>query len=151
MTGTVALQNSQDTIWLGRSWSPWISLNKALERGYGPPHQPGVYRLRDARLNDSLLYIGEGGDIRRRLFQLRRAMAKVAAGGQCPPHWAGACILQRERQGAIVQVSWLLEAVLIEAERKGLECEYITAHQWVVGSNPDCQFIALARRTDEYS
>ena len=140
-------QNPQETMWLGRHWSSWISLVVTLNRGYGPPHQPGVYRLRDALVDKSLLYIGEGGDIRRRLFQLRNAMEKVSKGAsQGPPHWAGAYILQHERSGAKVEVSWLLGSICDEAERKGLECEYIAAHRWATGHNPECQFVALARR-----
>lgn len=141
------LQNPHDAVWLGRPWSPWIGFHEALSRFHGPSHQPGVYRLRDARSDKRLLYIGEGTDIRMRLFQLRNAMRKVAGGGpQGPPHWAGACVLQKERQGASVEVSWLLDAVPDEGERKGLECEYIAAHRWATGVNPECQFIALARR-----
>ena len=140
-------QNPQETTWLFRRWSPWMGLDKALYRGYGPPRQPGVYRIRDARSGDSLLYIGEGGDIRKRLFQLRNAMKKVECGGpQGPPHWAGACILHYRRLGAQIEVSWLLDVVPDEAERKGLECEYIAAHRWATGRNPGCQFIAISRR-----
>ena len=140
-------QNPQEITWLGRQWSSWITLDVALSRGYGPPHQPGVYRIRDALVDKRLLYIGEAGDIRMRLFQLRNAMRKVAKGAsQGPPHWAGACILKHERLGAKIEVSWLLGSILDEAERKGLECEYIAAHRWATGRNPECQFIALARR-----
>lgn len=142
-----ALQNPQDGVWLGRPWSLWVGFKEALSRGFGPSHQPGVYRLRDARSHQRLLYIGESGDIRMRLFQLRNAMSKVAKGGpQGPPHWAGACVLQQELQGATIEVSWLLDTVPDEGERKGLECEYIAAHRWAAGSNPACQFIALCRR-----
>lgn len=140
-------QNPQGATWLGRNWSPWIGLYEALNRLHGPPHQPGIYRLRDARLSKSLLYIGESTNIRMRLFQLRNAIKKVAGGGpQGPPHWAGACVLQKEQQGASVEVSWLSDAEPDESERKGLECEYIAAHRWTTGVNPECQFIALARR-----
>jgi hypothetical protein len=142
----VSVGNPQDAVWLGRKWAAWASLREALMRGTGPPHQAGLYRLRDSR-SSGLLYIGQGGDVRGRLFQLRNAMKKVAAGGkQGPPHWAGACVLHQERQGADVEVSWLLEPVLNEGERKGLECEYIAAHRWATGHNPACQFTALARR-----
>lgn len=142
-----ASQSPQGIVWLGRNWSPWIRFYEALNRGSGPPHQPGIYRLRDALSGRSLLYIGEGKDIRTRLFQLRNAMRKVAGGApQGPPHWAGACILRKEHQGASIEVSWLLDAVPDESERKGLECEYIAAHRWATSLNPECQFIALARR-----
>lgn len=143
----VELGNMQSNAWLGRRWSEWLTLNIVLQRGYGPPHQPGVYRIRDARVSDSLLYIGESNDLRGRLFQLRNAMEKVAKGGkQGPPHWAGASILHHQRQGAVIEVSWLLDAVNDESERKGIECECIAAHRWLLKSNPACQFIALERR-----
>jgi hypothetical protein len=142
----VTVGNPQDDDWLGRKWAPWVSLQVALARGRGALRQPGLYRLRDSK-SSGLLYVGEGGDVRGRLFQLRNAMQKVAAGGkQGPPHWAGACVLHHQRHGANVEVSWLLEAVADEGERKGLECEYIAAHRWATGGNPDCQFTALARR-----
>ncbi|MFC2040741.1 hypothetical protein ACFLTY_00235 [Chloroflexota bacterium] len=142
-----ALESPHDNAWLGRSWSPFLSFHQVATRGFGPPHQPGLYRLRDANAQKLLLYIGEGTDIRMRMFQLRNAMNKVARGGpQGPPHWAGACILQHEQKGASVEVSWLLDAVPDEGERKGLECEYIAAHRKATGVNPECQFIALNRR-----
>jgi hypothetical protein len=143
----VNFQGVQGKTWLSREWSPWLDIVQALQRGHGPPHQPGVYRIRDARLSGFLLYVGEGGDIRGRLFQLRNAMEKVAAGGpQGPPHWAGACILYHQQQGARIEVSWLLQTVEDEGDRKGIECECIAAHRWATGSNPECQFIALTRR-----
>ena len=142
----VLIENPHETVWLRRRWSVWLSLKEALLRGKGPPHEPGVYRLR-ASGSDRLLYIGQGGDVRRRLFDLQSAMGKVASGGrQGPPHWAGACILHHQRRGAAIEVSWLLELVAAESERKGLECEYIAAHRWATGLNPECQFTALARR-----
>jgi hypothetical protein len=145
------MQNTQDTTGLNRSWSQWTDFEKSIERGCGAPRQPGIYRICDALKHESLLYIGETNNIRGRLFQLRNAMAKVAAGGsQGPPHWAGGCILHHERLGARIQVSWLLEAVPDEAERKGLECEYIAAHRSTTGHNPECQFVALARRKKNY-
>lgn len=144
------LGNSQDANWLGRKWFPWIGFAEALCRGFGPAHQPGIYRLRDAHSRDSLLYIGQGRDTRQRLFQLRNAMIKVSRGGkQGPPHWAGACILHQQNSGAVIEVSWLEDAISDEAERKGLECEYIAAHRWFTGRNPDCQFIGMNRRTSE--
>lgn len=140
-------QNPQDTYWLFRKWSSWIDFNEALRQSQGAPRQPGIYRIRDARSNNSLLYIGEGGNIRGRLFQLRNAMNKVASGGmQGPPHWAGGCVLHHQRQGAKIEVSWLLDSVPDEPERKGLECEYITAHRWATSQNPECQFVAISRR-----
>jgi hypothetical protein len=140
-------QSPQEASWLRRQWSPWIGLNRSLDRGYGPPHQPGVYRIRDARSGGSILYIGEGGDIRKRLSELKNAMKKVEGGGlQGPPHWAGACILHYKHLGAQIEISWLLDVVPDEAERKGLECEYIAAHRWATGRNPECQFIAISRR-----
>lgn len=103
--------------------------------------------MRDARSGDSLLYIGEGGDIRERLSQLRSAMRQAERGApQGPPHWAGACILHHKRLGAQIEVSWLLNVVPEEAERKGLECEYIAAHRCATGENPRCQFVAMSRR-----
>lgn len=141
------LGNPQNVTWIERHWSDWMDLYQALERSSGPGHQPGIYRLRDVRSAKTLLYIGESNDIRSRLFQLRNAVRKVAAGApQGPPHWAGACILYHERQGAKIEVSWLLEMIPGEAERKGLECEYIAAHRWVTGQNPDCQFVAISRK-----
>lgn len=143
----VNVQDTQGRTWLDREWSHWLDLDAALQRGYGPPHQPGVYRIRDARFTDFLLYVGEGKDVRRRLFQLRNAMSKVAAGSpQGPPHWAGACILHHQRKGARIEVSWLLQPVGDEGDRKGIECECIAAHRWVTNSNPECQFVALTRR-----
>jgi hypothetical protein len=112
--------------WLDRRWSQWVNLDAALHRHDGPPHQPGVYRIRNARSSAALLYFGESGDVRSRLFQLRNAMNKVTAGGkQGPPHWAGACVLHHKRQGAIIEVSWLLDAVEDEGECKGIECECV--------------------------
>ena len=141
------LGNPQDTTWVGRQWSAWIGLYQALDRSSGPAHEPGIYRLRDSRSDDSLLYIGESGDVRSRPFQLRNAISKTAAGAsQGPPHWAGACIFYHERQGARIEVSWLLEVISDEAERKGIECEYIAAHRWAIGRNPECQFVAISRR-----
>jgi len=146
----VDLRDLQGKTWLSREWSDWLDLDAALQRGYGPPHQPGVYRIRDARFLNLLLYVGEGGDVRRRLFQLRNAMRKVAAGGrQGPPHWAGGCILYHQQRGARIEVSWLLAVVEDEGDRKGIECECIAAHRWATGSNPECQFIALTRRETE--
>ncbi len=140
--------NSHGNDWLGRRWSQWLGFDAALQRGNGPPHQSGVYRIRDARLSSTLLYVGESGDVRSRLFQLRNAMGKVAAGGkQGPPHWAGAGILHHKQLGAIIEVSWLLDAVEGEGERKGIECECIAAHRWANRTNPTCQFIALERRS----
>lgn len=144
----VDLRNPQDDNWLSRQWSTWIVLAEALRRGVGAPRQPGIYRIRDARSRDSLLYIGQSDNIRGRLFQLRNAMIKVSQGKkQGPPHWAGACVLQQQNEGALIEVSWLIEAVTKEAERKGLECEYIAAHRWVTGRNPGCQFVAITRRS----
>lgn len=143
----IELGGVQSDTWLNRRWSGWLALNTLLQLGHGPPHQAGVYRIRDTHASDSLLYIGESGDLRGRLFQLRNAMGKVAKGGkQGPPHWVGASILYYERQGAIIEVSWLLDAVEDEGERKGIECECIAAHRWTAGINPKCQFIALTRR-----
>jgi hypothetical protein len=145
----ITLQNPHETVWLGRSWSPWIDIYEAVKRYHGPPHQPGLYRLRNADSKEQLLYIGEGKDIRKRLFQLRNAINKAANGAtQGPPHWAGACVFQQLQAGASVQVSWLLDTVPYEGERKGIECECIAAHRWVTGANPKCQFVALARRKD---
>jgi hypothetical protein len=139
--------NPQDIDWVGRNWSRWIDFHSAFDRESEIPRQPGVYRIRDAHSTSTLLYIGESIDIRARLFQLRNAMAKVASGGpQGPPHWAGAGILHYQQLGAVIQVSWLLDAVTDEGERKGIECESIAAHRWASGKNPECQFIALHRR-----
>jgi len=144
---TVQVHNPGSENWLGRKWSEWLSLDGALMRGNGPPKQAGIYRLRDGRAPARLLYIGEGADVRGRLFQLRNAMNKVAKGGkQGPPHWAGACILHHMQSGAVIQVSWLATPLASEDERKGLECEYIAAHRWFGTGNPDCQFVAMARR-----
>jgi len=142
-------QNPQDMNWLNQQWFPWISLAEALCRGFGPPHQPGIYRLRDTWSRDSLLYIGQGKDIRRRLFQLRNAMIKVSRGGkQGPPHWAGACILHKQNQGAKIEVSWLERAVPDEADRKGLENDYIADHRRATSQNPECQFVSMDRRAN---
>jgi hypothetical protein len=145
----IELGGVQTNSWLDRQWSEWVALDAALQRGKGPPRQSGVYRIRDAHDTVSLLYVGESGNIRGRLFQLRNAMRKVAKGGkQGSPHWAGASILYYQRTGAIIEISWLLDAVDDKGERKGIECECIAAHRWLLNTNPACQFIALERRTD---
>lgn len=137
----------QSSRWLDRRWSDWGSLDAALERGNGPSHRSGVYRIRDSRDLRRLLYVGESGDVRKRLFQLRNAMRKAdRVEKQGPPHWAGASILYCQRQGAIVEVSWLLDPIDDEGERKGVECECVAAHRWLLKANPSCQFVALDRR-----
>ena len=93
------------------------------------------------------MYIGESSDIRGRLFHLRNAMGKFASTGhQGPPHWAGGCAVQKERDGAVLEVSWIVQPNATEDELKGLEYEYIAAHRWFTGANPECQFTALRRR-----
>ena len=146
MSTPIQTQNPQNIKWLDRTWSQWIGLEDALKPGYGPLHQPGIYRIRNGKLKKSLLYIGISRDIRGRLFQLKNAMKKYNRGDrQSPPHWAGGCIRTHELRGDIIEVSWL-QSIDSELERKGLECDYIAAHRWFCRSNPECQFVSLDRR-----
>jgi hypothetical protein len=145
---TYAIQNwpgdCKAAKWLGRAWSEWISLDDALPRRSGAPLQAGLYRIR-ARGESGLLYIGETGSIRGRFRDLRRAigLAKVMKTGS---HWAGPCIYHHEQQGETIELSWLVDSVADEADRKGLEAEYVAAHRWQLRKNPECSFVAMPRR-----
>ncbi len=48
------LGNPHDLNWLGRKWKEGKGLTDRI-----PPPQPGVYRLRDARVATTLLYVGK--------------------------------------------------------------------------------------------
>lgn len=133
--------NAHSGTWLGRRWSRWATLDKALGKAEAPS-QPGVYRIRNAN-GEGLLYIGESESIRRRLASLRRGMSNVRIGKSVNTgHWAAPCIFHHEQGGALVEVSWLEDQVPEKAERRGLESEYIAAHRWAAGCNPSCQFVA---------
>ncbi|HXH50528.1 MAG TPA: hypothetical protein VNM47_14385 [Terriglobia bacterium] len=137
------IDETQSLAWENHAWSDWYSLDVAImPREAKAPDSPGLYRLR-CKGERGLIYIGETGDsLRSRLRQLRKATRYVASGREPgPPHVAGACVLDHERNGFVVEVSWVEMTNPDPRNRKGIECELIAAYRKAMGStNPTCQF-----------
>lgn len=134
--------DTQSLAWENHAWSEWYPLDAAIApRKAKAPNIPGLYRLR-CKGHGGLIYVGETGDsLRKRLRQLRQATREVARGGPPgSPHVAGGCVLEHERAGLVVEVSWVEKPSLSSRDRRGVECELIAAYRKAVGANPDCQF-----------
>jgi len=128
--------------WEGHAWSDWHQLDEAvLASAAIAPDEAGIYRIR-CRGEEGLVYVGETGkSIRGRFRQLRKATEYVAAGKRPgPPHVAGGCVLEHERRGSVVEVSWFTTRGVDGRDRKGIECELIAAYRKATGLNPTCQF-----------
>jgi len=137
----------------GLEWSDWLQLDAAIvpHRAIAP-NVSGVYRLR-VRDEPGLIYIGETGrSIRERFRHIRKAAQYVAAGIRKPgsaPHVAGGCVLVHERRGAVVDVSWIEMPEVDKRERRGRECDLISAYRKLTGQSPTCQFAGMPGREIE--
>lgn len=141
------MTDPQSRDWEGHAWSEWHQLDEAVLRFRAvAPAEPGIYRLRAER-EPGLIYIGETGkSIRMRFRQIRKASEYVAAGTKKPgsaPHVAGGCVLEHERRGGVVEVSWVEMPDVDKRERRGRECDLISAYRRLSGRNPTCQFAGM--------
>jgi hypothetical protein len=119
-TGGVStrVKNLQATDWGGFLWTAWLPLTN-VTRTHLPP-TAGLYRFR-CRDEAGLLYVGEGANRQRRLGALIRARAKGLPPsyyrgyepGHRPHrgHYAMPCIVEHERRGCTVELSWTTEVV----------------------------------------
>lgn len=139
---------SEDTVdvqslsWENHAWSEWSPLDTVITpRKAKAPDTAGLYRLR-CKGRTGLIYIGEtGASLRKRFRQLRKATQNAADGKPpSPPHIAGSCVLEHERAGLVVEVSWSETKDLRPRDRKGIECELIGSYRKRMGTNPACQF-----------
>ena len=109
-----AATDVQGPNWEEHEWSAWHALEGAIApRNAKAPEVPGLYRIRCAG-HGTLIYIGETGDsLRSRFRQLRTAMQYADQGWYSrrgktggPPHVAGGCVRNHQRQGYVIEVSW---------------------------------------------
>ena len=126
--------------WNGLSWSEWYPLVNALELDV--PASPGLYRLRHcSEGRNGLEYIGESGDIRRRINSLRRG----TFAGEMPfrdPHTAAPCMWAiRDAHGSDIEVSFTAPERCADGQtRKAIETGLIATHRREVGQSPTANF-----------
>ena len=146
MTGSqenASTADVQSLVWEGHDWSDWYKMEKAT---VGPtakaPDVPGLYRVRCVG-RAGLTYIGETGrSLRDRLRQLKSSMKCIAENRpNSVSHVAGGCVWKESCEGSIaIEVSWVEKPDMDKRERKGIECELISAYRKIRHDNPVCQF-----------
>jgi hypothetical protein len=134
-----------DEQWAGMRWAPWQRFDEAVVPG-AVPTAPGIYRFR-TQDEPTLLYIGIGGNRRRRLRTLRRWSRKgshafVQRPGEKRPfrgHFAAPALARCEEAGCLVEVSWSLATFPDPQERETVESALITQHHRETGADPPWQ------------
>lgn len=126
-------------------WAPWQKFDEAAVTG-AVPATPGIYRFR-TQGEPTLLYIGIGGNRRRRLRTLRRwsrmgSQAFVKRLGEKRPfrgHFAAPALARCEEAGCHVEVSWSLDTFPDRREREAVERALIALHLRETGLDPAWQ------------
>jgi hypothetical protein len=135
-----------DEQWAGMSWAPWQQFDEAVAAS-AVPATPGIYRFR-TQDESALLYIGIGGNRRRRLRTLRRWSRKgsdafVRRLGEKRPfrgHYAAPALARCEEAGCHVEVSWSLGTIPDRQERESVESALIARHRRETGADPPWQY-----------
>jgi hypothetical protein len=135
-----------DEQWAGMGWAPWQRFDEAVVAS-AVPVTPGIYRFR-TQDEPMLLYIGIGGNRRRRLRTLRRwsrkgSQAFVQRLGEKRPfrgHFAAPALACCEEAGCHVEVSWSLGTFPDRQERETVERALIAQHRRETGIDPPWQY-----------
>ena len=135
-----------DEQWAGMGWAPWQRFDEAVVAS-AVPVTPGIYRFR-TQDEPVLLYIGIGGNRRRRLRTLRRWSRKgshafVQRLGEKRPfrgHFAAPALARCEEAGCHVEVSWSLGTFPDRQERETVERALIAQHRRETGIDPPWQY-----------
>jgi hypothetical protein len=130
--------------WQGYGWSKWYDFPAIVRET--PEGQDansikgsGIYRFAVPRRR-GLVYIGQASEVRRRLAGHARAVNDVR-GARVRRHLGFHYALAKHPGD--MRVSWIGLGSLDKADRLGIECDLISAHRTIVGSNPDWQFRAF--------
>lgn len=124
--------------WGDASWSEWYSLDP--DELTSAPDRPGLYRVRHQKL-DGLSYIGESGDVKRRM----RTLARGVHNDKMPyrdPHTAAPCLWAiRDKFGDNFEIAYTVPDVAHnEQQRKGLEAAYIATYRLEMSESPPANF-----------
>ncbi|MDL5363883.1 GIY-YIG nuclease family protein [Halalkalicoccus sp. NIPERK01] len=126
--------------WGGVAWSDWLPLNS---NSFGTvPREPGLYRIRHQDADRLYLeYIGESGDIRRRIQSLARGVYAEEMPYR-DPHTAAPCLWAiRHEVGPALEVSHVSATELGDKQqRKGLETAFIALHRRATDRSPTANF-----------
>ncbi|HEY3735635.1 MAG TPA: hypothetical protein VGL63_17140 [Streptosporangiaceae bacterium] len=139
------MEKPADEQWADMAWAPWHQFSEVVVASVIPA-TPGIYRFR-THDEPTLLYIGIGGNRRRRLRTLRRWSRKgsnafVQRPGEKRPfrgHFAAPALARCEEAGCVVEVSWSLATFPDRQERERVESELIARHLREAGADPPWQ------------
>jgi hypothetical protein len=135
-----------DEQWAGMGWASWRQFDEEVVAS-AVPATPGIYRFR-TQDEPALLYIGIGGNRRRRLRTLRRWSRKgthafVQRLGEKRPfrgHFAAPALARCEEAGCPVEVSWSLDIFPDRQQRETVERALIAQHPRETGMDPPWQY-----------
>jgi hypothetical protein len=135
-----------DEQWAGMEWASWHPFDEAVVAS-AVPTTPGIYRFR-TQDEPALLYLGIGGNRRRRLRTLRKwsrmgSHAFAQRPGQQRPfrgHFAAPALARCEEAGCLVEVSWSLDTFQDRREREAIEGALIAQHRRETGVDPPWQY-----------
>lgn len=124
--------------WGDVEWSPWLDLD--ADTLTTAPNRAGLYRVRHQH-RDGLCYIGESGDVQRRI----RTLARRVHDTEMPyrdPHTAAPCLWAiRDDEGAGFELSYTApESASDDQQRKGLEAALIASYRLAAGESPPANF-----------
>jgi len=126
--------------WMGFDWSAWKPLS--VDSFSDIPKKPGLYRVRhEEKENGCLEYIGESGDVRRRIQSLARGVYAEEMPFR-DPHTAAPCLWAvRDHVGQGLEVSHITPSKATdEQHRKGLEAALIALHRREMNRSPTANF-----------
>jgi hypothetical protein len=130
----------EDLDMLDLDWSEWVRLDE--DSFSTVPKEPGLYRIKHRASNrDYLEYIGESGDIRRRIQSLARGVYAEEMPYR-DPHTAAPCLWAvRDSVGPALEISYTAPAkARDEQHRKGIEAALIALHRRETNRSPTANF-----------